>query len=166
MAVLPEIRISRWTEDYLPLGLSLLEKSAREEGYSFLTRLQDEWSSAAIRFAAPGECLFIAEIESGLVGIGGISRDPYQLEPDVGRLRHVYVDRPFRSRGVATLLVSACLACTGTKFRVIRLSTSALNPTAGRLYEQLGFRTIAADGERATHLLSTDMVHISDRDTP
>jgi GNAT superfamily N-acetyltransferase len=161
MSAPPEIRSSRWTAESLPLGLASLAEAAGDEGYLFLARLQDEWASGAMRFADPGECLFVAEIGDGLVGISAICRDPYQLDPNVGRLRHVYVDKPFRSRGIARALIRACLACSGTKFRVIRLSTPTLNPMAGRLYEQLGFQPIAADGERATHTLSTDSVGIS-----
>jgi GNAT superfamily N-acetyltransferase len=161
MSALPAIRISRWVGENLPLGLASLAKAAQTEGYLFLARLQDEWSSGALRFADPGECLFIAEIEDSLIGVAGICRDPYQKDPNVGRLRHVYVDKPFRSQGIARGLVRACLACSGAKFRVIRLSTSALNPMAARLYEQLGFQPIVADGERATHIISTVRARIS-----
>jgi GNAT superfamily N-acetyltransferase len=160
MSAPPDIKCSRWTDERLPSGLASLAKAARDEGHLFLARLLDEWSSGALRFAGPGECLFIAEIGDRLVGISGICRDPYQSDPNVGRLRHVYVDKPFRSRGIASALIRACLACSGARFRVIRLSTNILNPTAGRLYEQLGFQPIAADGERATHVFSTDGVWI------
>lgn len=161
MSAAPEIRISRWTAESLPSGLASLAQAAQGEGYSFLSRLQDEWSSGVNRFAGPGECLFAAEMGDGLVGIGGICRDPYQLDPNVGRLRHVYVDKPFRSRGIAKGLVRACLVYSGTQFRIIRLSTSALNPMAGRLYEQLGFQPFAADGERVTHAFQTDGIRLS-----
>jgi GNAT superfamily N-acetyltransferase len=162
MSTLCTIRIDRWTEEHLPPGLVSLAKVARTEGYLFLARLQDEWSGGGARFAGPGECLFIVETGESLIGIGGICRDPYQKDPDIGRLRHVYVDKPFRFQGIARGLVRACLACSGTKFRVIRLSTSALNPAAGRLYEQLGFQPIVADGERVTHIFSTDKLTNSD----
>jgi GNAT superfamily N-acetyltransferase len=158
----PRIKVSRWTDENLPVGLVPLAKAAQTEGYLFLARLQDEWSGGALCFAGPGECLFVAEIGDNLIGIGGISRDPYQKDPNVGRLRHVYVDKPFRSQGIASGLVRACLVCSGAKFRVIRLSTSALNPTAGRLYERLGFQPVVADGERVTHILSTDGLGNSD----
>jgi GNAT superfamily N-acetyltransferase len=161
MSAPPEIRSFRWTTEDLPLGLASLAEAAQDEGYLLLARLKAEWAGGAMRFAGPGECLFVAEIGDGLVGISGICRDPYQLDPSVGRLRHVYVDKPFRSRGIARALVRACLACSGTKFRVIRLSTNTLNPMAGCLYEQLGFQPITVDGERATHTLSTDRVRVS-----
>jgi GNAT superfamily N-acetyltransferase len=161
MSAPPEIRSTRWTEEGLPSGLVSLARAAQDEGYLFLARLKDEWASGAMRFAGPGECLFVAVIGDGLVGIGGICRDPYLSDPNTGRLRHVYVDKPFRSRGIARGLVRACLACSGTTFRVIRLSTSTLNPMAGRLYEQLGFQPVAADGERVTHIYSTKGVQFS-----
>ena len=145
----------RWTEEGLPSGLALLANAAQAEGFQFLRRLKDEWVSRAVQFSGPGECLFIAEIADNLVGIAGICRDPYQSDPNVGRLRHVYVDKPFRSRGIATGLVRTCLAFSGTKFRMIRLCIPAINPTAGRLYEHLGFQPVAAEGERVTHWLST-----------
>lgn len=127
-----------------------MANTAEDEGHHFLFRLQEEWLSGAVRFDGPGECLFIAEREDRLVGIAGICRDPYQQADNVGRLRHVYVDRSVRSRGVATSLVSACLAQTERRFCIIRLST--LNPAAARLYEQLGFERFSVEGERATHV--------------
>jgi ribosomal protein S18 acetylase RimI-like enzyme len=153
---LHEIRTFRWSESSLPAGIAALAKAALDEGYSFLGRLQDEWSSGAVRFDGPGECLFCSEVGNKLVGVGGICRDPYLLDASIGRLRHVYVDRPFRLRGIAGSLVSTCLAHSGKHFRVIRLSTSALNPTAARLYEKIGFQPRTIDGERLTHYLSTN----------
>jgi GNAT superfamily N-acetyltransferase len=130
-----------------------LAETAREEGHAFVSRFEEEWSSGAARFDGPGECLFIAAAEHEIAGISGICRDPYQREPDVGRLRHVYVEPRFRSRGLAGRLVRACLECTGSHFRVIRLNTS--NPIAARVYERLGFQPATIPGERMTHWLFT-----------
>jgi ribosomal protein S18 acetylase RimI-like enzyme len=173
------IRISRWTAENLPSGLSRLAKMAQDEGYLFIVRLQDEWLDGSNRFAGPSECLFIAEASliaeasdaasdgdgtrsaettNDLVGIAGISRDPYQTGTGVGRVRHVYVDKPYRSQGIARELVRACLSYSSAGFRIIRLSTS--NPVAARLYERLGFQAATAAGERMTHLLQPD-AHIS-----
>ena len=131
-------RIVRWTEPTLPPGLSALAETARDEGHPFLVAFETEWSSGALRFDGSGECLFVAGTEDLLIGIGGICRDPYQQHADIGRLRHVYVAPAFRSRGLATRLVGACLDCTGSDFRVIRLKT--VNPAAARLYERLSFQ--------------------------
>jgi GNAT superfamily N-acetyltransferase len=114
-----------------------LAQSARREGHEFLFRMEAEWLDGTLRFDGPGECLFIARHGDKLIGLSGICRDPYQPRDDVGRLRHVYVERPFRSRGLARELVFACLAATGARFHIIRLKT--LNPVAARLYERVGF---------------------------
>jgi GNAT superfamily N-acetyltransferase len=141
--------VLRWTKPVLPRDLQALAEAARRDGYEFLLKFQTEWSSGALRFDGPGECLFIAELGRRLIGMSGICRDPYQDHPDVGRLRHVYVEAEFRSRGLARELVLACLACTATHFRIIRLNTS--NPVAARLYERLGFQAVAIEGEPVTH---------------
>ena len=148
MSEWPEI--IRWTKPFLPAGLSALAEAARRDGHEFLFKFEAEWLSGALRFDGPGECLFIAELGSKLVGVSGICRDPYQEHADVGRLRHVYVDIDFRSRGLARRLVLACLACIGSHFRIIRLSTT--NPVAACLYERLGFEAVAIDGEPVTHI--------------
>jgi RimJ/RimL family protein N-acetyltransferase len=151
------MRTFRWIEDALPVDIVALAKAALDEGYLFLARFQDEWSNGSARFDGPGECLFFAEVRNKLVGICAICRDPYQSDITVGRLRHVYVDRPFRSQGVATELVNVCLAYSGKHFRVIRLSINALNPAAAQLYEKVGFQPVMPGGERVTHQLSINL---------
>src|SRR5688500_17964293 len=101
------VAIVRWHEPTLPAGLNALAKTARDEGHDFLLRFNAEWASGALRFNGPGECLFVAHVGQELAGISGICRDPYQEAPDVGRLRHVYVDPEFRARGIAHRLVRA-----------------------------------------------------------
>ncbi len=146
-----EPEISRWTQPALPLGLRNLAESARLEGHEFVFRFEAEWLDRTCRFDGPGECLFIARSGQRIVGVSGICRDPYQQDPDVGRLRHVYVDAAFRSRGLGRELVFACLASTGTHFRIIRLKT--VNPVAARIYERLGFCAVTKDSQSATHVL-------------
>jgi N-acetylglutamate synthase-like GNAT family acetyltransferase len=97
----------------------------------------DRWRPGAPVAASPGSAVH--------------ARDPYQPDPDVGRLRHVYVDAALRSRGIGERLVRACLDRTGAHFRIIRLKT--INPAAARLYERSGFGAVAA--ERMTHCLVT-----------
>ena len=145
-----EPEISHWTQPTLPLGLRNLAESARREGHEFVFRFEAEWLDESRRFDGPGECLFFARSGERVIGVSGICRDPYQEDRDVGRLRHVYVDAAFRSRGLARDLVLACLAFTGTHFRVIRLKT--VNPIAARLYERLGFSAVT-DNPSATHVL-------------
>lgn len=146
-----EPEISRWTQPTLPPGVRELAESARRDGHEFVFKFEAEWLDGNLRFDGPGECLFVARLGQRLVGLSGISRDPYQPHQDVGRLRHVYVDTAFRSRGLARDLALACLESTSLHFRIIRLKT--LNPAAARLYERLGFLAVTPDDEPVTHSL-------------
>lgn len=74
----------------LPPQILALEKEAVDEGFRFLTRLVTEWHSGANRFDAPGECLMAAYLNQQLIGIGGLSVDPYAGN-NAARLRRVYV---------------------------------------------------------------------------
>ena len=125
----------------------LAEASA--EGARFLDRLRDEWLSGTLRFDDPGELLLGAFSVDALVGIGGVSHDPYAPAPGLGRVRHLYVLKHYRGRGIARELMQRLLEHARAHFEVLRLSTNA--PEAARLYERLGFRRAA--GEKQTHRL-------------
>jgi GNAT superfamily N-acetyltransferase len=116
---------------------------------AFLPRLRDEWLSGAMRFDKEGEILLGAWVEGALVGVGGISQDPYASAPDLGRVRHVYVLRAHRGRGIASRLVAALVDHARARFAILRLRTR--NPAAARLYERLGFTAYSAPEE--THRL-------------
>jgi GNAT superfamily N-acetyltransferase len=135
----------------LPAGLldALIEDSERA-GLPLVRRLADEWASGANRFDGPGEALFGARVEGRLVGVGGLSVDPYLADPGVGRVRHLYVRSDVRRRGVGRRLMAAILGTARGRFDTVRLSTQ--NPAAARLYEGLGFRP-SADTPRCTHRL-------------
>ena len=115
----------------------------------FLARLRDEWLSGATRFDRPGECLLGAFGGDALVGVGGVSLDPYHPAPDLGRVRHVYVLRAYRRRGIGRALMETVLERAGRDFAVLRLRTE--RPEAVRLYESFGFVGTDAAGE--THRL-------------
>lgn len=95
---------------HLPPQIADLENAALAEGFRFLTRLISEWHSGANRFDAPGECLMAAYLNERLVGIGGLSVDPY-AEAGVGRLRGVYVVPSSRGQNVGQRL-GECAACS------------------------------------------------------
>ena len=124
----------------------LLAEAVAGDG-PFLKRLADEWESGALRFDRPGEVLLGAFAGGRLVGLGGISLDPYGPAPGLCRLRHVYVLRAERGQGVAASLVSNLLAHAREHFDTIRLSTQS--EAAGRLYERAGFK--AAEAIKQTH---------------
>ena len=115
----------------------------------FIARLRDEWESGELRFDRPGEALLAAFTENRLVGVGGLSLDPFDPSPGLARLRHLYVLRAHRRNGIRGGLVTALLALARPHFTTVRLRTRALEAAA--LYEGFGFVPSAREGE--THRL-------------
>jgi GNAT superfamily N-acetyltransferase len=133
-------------------GIDELRMEARDEGYDFLDRLVEDWLSGENRFDGPGE-VFCGSFDCGiLVAGGGLNRDPFLTDPEVGRIRRVYVRRAWRNRGVGEALVRWLLDIARTHFRRVRLR--AENAGAARLYERIGFSPI--DDLNATHILTFD----------
>ncbi len=129
----PEIRPVGYAEAlFEPL---LAEAAAQDAPYLF--RLRDEWTSGVLRFSGEGELLLGALRGESLVGCGGISRDPYQPQPGLGRVRHVYVLSGHRGQGIGRALMERLLANGRLHFRHLRLTTE--RQEAARLYESLGF---------------------------
>ena len=141
------MEITRVTD--LSLGVELLSREAEAQGYRFLRRLIEEWSTGANRFDGPGEVLLAASVAGQLVGIGGLNRDPYSRDRGVGRVRHLYVLEAFRRQGVGQHLLEAIVAAAPGSFRELHLRTDSAQ--AARFYERFGFRRINDDA--ATHAL-------------
>jgi N-acetylglutamate synthase-like GNAT family acetyltransferase len=128
-------------------GLTALAEEALSEGFRFVERLIADWHSGSNRFARPGERLLGAFWSGELVGVCGLNRDPYTDRHDVGRLRHLYVRKTDRHRGIGAALVQQLLKGASPPFTLIRLRTNTTEAAA--FYERLGFRAV---GERtATH---------------
>jgi GNAT superfamily N-acetyltransferase len=130
---------------YSPVLFAELIEEAPRAGGSFLLRLRDEWESGANRFEDDGEALFGAFDGERLVGVGGLNRDPWQ--PELGRLRHLYVLAACRGRGAGRTLSERILAQARGRFDVVRLRTRASEAVA--LYLRLGF--VPSVGEHETH---------------
>lgn len=135
----------------LPPQISKLEAEAVGEGFRFLTRLITQWESGVNRFDAPGECLMAAYQGPALIGIGGLSIDPY-LPYDTARLRRVYVAPPSRGQRVGRALVEALVEHASERFRIVRLNADTLE--ADTFYTRCGFKRLA--GDRATHYMLLD----------
>lgn len=120
-----------------------------EQDGSFMLRLRDEWVSGVQRFDGPGEFLLGAWDGEQLVGVGGVSRDPYDPRSGLGRVRHVYVLRERRGRGVGRVLMDALVTRARCDFECLRLRTR--NPAAAALYESFGFQRSESQDE--THRL-------------
>ena len=141
-----ELDIHPLNPPHWPALEPLIAESERE-GFRFLVRLRDELEDGRNRFAAPGEALLGGFAGAELIAVGGINRDPYAAEPRVGRLRHLYVSRAFRGRGVGRMLVEALVRVARPHFDVLQLRTDT--GAAARFYEGVGFTPAALP--HATH---------------
>lgn len=133
---------------HLPAQILALEKEAIGEGFRFITRLIAEWHSGANRFDAPGECFMAAYLNQQLIGIGGLSVDPY-VKTNTARLRRVYVSASSRGCHVGRTLVKALVAHAALRFQSVRLATDTSAGDA--FYLKCGFMRI--DHDDATHAM-------------
>ena len=134
--------------DELPPDLEELRLASVDEGFEFVTRLAREWKSGVQKFDRDGEAFFTARLHGNLVGIGGLSIDPYdKSERPAGRVRHLYVEENARGEGVGSALLQVILAQADGQFRNVRLRTA--HSSIDRFYQTRGFRSI--DDENATH---------------
>ncbi len=132
----------------LPQGFDALLGEALQEGHEFIVRFHARWQESKELYEGENEGVFAAFMDERLVGIAGMGVDPYAKDPAIGRLRHVFVTKAARRKGVAEALVRTCLQ-RGKNFNVIRLRSR--NPEASRLYERLGFLPVTL--KDATHIL-------------
>lgn len=119
-------------------------------GLRLLRRLVDEWTDGTTRFDRPGEALFVARIGAEVVGVCGLSVDPYAATPKAGRVRHLYVLVAHRRLGIGRRIMAELTAAARGRFDVLRLRTT--NRAAAALYEGLGFRR-RDDVPECTHVL-------------
>ena len=129
--------------------LEILANEANSEGYRFVQRTIDEWRNCINTFSKKGEILFGIFISDLCVGIGGLNVDPFINNPNIGRVRHVYISQKYRRKGLATLLLRKIIQIAVKHFELLRLYTE--NPNASSFYESLGF--IESKAEKETHIL-------------
>lgn len=129
-------------------ALQELRAESLQEGFKFMERFCEEWDSGANQFRAPGEALFLAVDDGQVVGVCGLNRDPYAHDPQIGRVRRLYVSRAYRSSGVGRSLLEAVVAYASDHFSSLRVRTEA----AGDFYLKHGFRRVASNNE-VTHVL-------------
>ncbi len=121
---------------------------ARESGYDFVDRLIQESKSGDNRFEKKGECfcgIFYGDV---LVGCGGINQDPY-TDQHIGRLRHIYVLKHARKKGLARQLVLELVNRSKATFNIFRLR--AADKDAAKFYDAIGFSR--TDDENASHIM-------------
>ena len=118
-------------------GLAGLVAEAERDGWRFVRRLAEEWASGANRFDGPGEALFAAVAAGRVIGVCGLTADPYAAAARVGRVRRLYVAAANRRAGVGRRLVGEVIRAARGPFDVHRLRTK--DAAAARFYAGLGF---------------------------
>ena len=140
-------RVERVT--VLPPDFGNLVRESEAEGFAFVRRLESEWKDGSNGFDRVGEFLLAAYCSNKIVGICGLNIDPYVADPDVARLRHLYVSPAHRSDGLGSILVSQCLEHLDSKFKRLRLRVP--DRATGEFYEKLGF--LAVEDATASHVI-------------
>jgi GNAT superfamily N-acetyltransferase len=136
----------------LPMqDLQLLVEESRAQGYEFIDRLISEYADGTNQFKKPGESLFGVYFDQQLVAIGGLNRDPYLSQPDIGRVRHLYVLSAWRKQGIGKQLVQAIIAAAKGRFRLLTVRT--FSAEADGFYRAIGFQT-KPEIDGATHHLA------------
>lgn len=128
----------------------LLEES-REQGFEFLDRLVLEYNNGTNKFQRPGEALLGIYRDRQLIAIGGLNRDPYSADSDIGRVRHVYVLLAWRKQGIGKLLVQTIIEHAKGHFRILTLRT--FSDQASGFYGAIGFRTQPKINYATHHML-------------
>jgi GNAT superfamily N-acetyltransferase len=134
-------------------AFAALAADARAEGHRFLERMAAEWQAGTNRFDRPGERVLGAWVGGTLAGLIARGIDPHATDPAVGRLRHLYVRRDMRGRGIGASLARQALAGAEDHFRLIRVRMGPDNAAAAGMYLALGFARVSGD-PFATHALA------------
>jgi GNAT superfamily N-acetyltransferase len=106
-------------------------------GFNFIRKLNDEYISGKNRFDKPGELLLIVEEDRKIIGVCGLNQDPYMNKAGFGRVRHLYVTKGHRNRGMGKALVQKIIEEAKDHFYILTLRTD--NPTADTFYRSIGF---------------------------
>ena len=133
----------------LPESFAVLEQESKILGFNFLEKMKLEWHSGKNRFNRPGEALLAAFKNGRLIAIGGVNIDPYLCDKKIGRVRHLYVLREFRSFGIGKALVQKLADHSRLHFEMLRLRTDTKE--ASQFYERIGF--VPTQNDSASHVL-------------
>lgn len=129
-------------------GFEALVAESETEEFRFLRRLHGEWMAGSVPFD-DADAYFLGVFDGGeLIAVGGVTPDPYLADARTGRIRHLYVARAHRRRGIGRLLLAELEARARDAFDVLRLRTET--PEASRFYESIGYTSIT--DASATHL--------------
>ncbi len=133
----------------LPEGFEELAADALADGQRMLEVLRQDWEAGAIRFDRPGEALYAVWAGSALLGLGGLTHDPYLKDRDTGRVRRLFVRRAARGHGIGRHLLEAITeGAREDGWRRLRVRAPA---AAFAFYETCGFLRCVGE-PAATHV--------------
>jgi len=147
MGLVPPVLVRRVAA--LPPAFEELAADALADGERLLEVLRDDWQAGGPRFDGPGEALFIAEAAGALIGIGGLTRDPYLADEAAGRVRRLYVRRASRRHGAGRALLGAIAESARQAGWRLRVRTPV---AAFAFYEACGFLRCVRE-KAATHVM-------------
>jgi GNAT superfamily N-acetyltransferase len=127
--------------------LESLAAAAEREGFRFLTRFVGELRETAASLDTAREFFLGAVLDDRLVGVGGVTPDPYIDDLATGRIRHLYVAATYRRKGVGAVLMRALEVRACQQYDRLRLRTDTRDAAA--FYEHLGY--VAVNDDTATH---------------
>ena len=129
----------------LPPGFADLCDEALAGGFDHVSKLHDEWLDGRNRFARKGEALFAATRSGQVIGIGGVTQDPWTS--GAYRLRRFFVSATVRRTGIGRRLATHILS--GVRGPQV-LTCHAPTPGAVAFWRAVGF----ADCRAAHHNLT------------
>ncbi|MEQ2528430.1 GNAT family N-acetyltransferase [Bacillaceae bacterium CLA-AA-H227] len=125
-------------KNLLDFDLNRLLEQSKEESFRFVERLVNDYKTGSNTFNHFGEGLFGVFNEEGvLVAIGGLNKDPFSKERNIGRLRRFYVIKEYRRKGIGDLLVSKIIEEAKRYYKVLVLHTDT--EQADKFYTCIGF---------------------------
>jgi GNAT superfamily N-acetyltransferase len=118
--------------------LSTLLNESKEEGFRFVETLLEEHINGQNTFNKHGEVLYGVYDSNGLlIAIGGLNKDPYTNNNQIGRIRRFYVQKDYRRKGIGQLLVKQLLSHAKNYYSIVVLNTDTKQ--ADNFYVSLGF---------------------------
>lgn len=123
-------------------GIQQLIELSVKEGYNFLERLVRDWESGENRFHLPQEQLYQVMLDGKVIGIGGITKDPYSTVEKIGRIRRFYIHPEKRGNGIGRQLIQQIITEHQYYYEKLRLRTD--NELASKFYEKIGFVKISS----------------------
>ncbi len=132
-------------------GLDQILTESKKYGYGMIERLITEWESGMTDFSDENEAYFAYEEHGEILGVGGINEEPYLRIKEYGRMRHLYVLKQWRRKGIGKGIVNATIEFAKDHYNLMTLMTPK-DGSADAFYESIGFKKCDSL-ERVSHTL-------------